>query len=71
MEEIAAMERKYRIAWLPGDGVGIEVMEAARIVLDRVGLDAEYVHGDIGWEFWCSEGDAFPARTRRVSGPNH
>jgi len=57
------MGNKYRIAWLPGDGVGIEVMEAARIVLDRVGLDAEYVHGDIGWEFWCSEGDAFPART--------
>ena len=57
------MSKKYRIAWLPGDGVGIEVMEAARIVLDRVGLDAEYVHGDIGWEFWCSEGDAFPART--------
>jgi len=57
------MERKYRIAWLPGDGVGVEVMEAARIVLDRVGLDAEYVHGDIGWEFWRTEGDAFPART--------
>jgi isocitrate/isopropylmalate dehydrogenase len=57
------MSRKYRIAWLPGDGVGIEVMEAARIVLNRVGLDADYVHGDIGWEFWCGEGDAFPART--------
>jgi len=57
------MERKYRIAWLPGDGVGVEVMEAARIVLDRVGLDADYIHGDIGWEFWRTEGDAFPART--------
>lgn len=57
------MGRKYRIAWLPGDGVGVEVMEAARIVLDRVGLDAEYIHGDIGWEFWRTEGDAFPART--------
>lgn len=55
--------KKYRIGWLPGDGVGIEVLEAARIVLDAVGFDAEYVHGDIGWEFWCSEGDAFPART--------
>lgn len=54
---------KYRIAWLPGDGVGIDVLEAAKIVLDRVGLDAEYVPGDIGWEFWCSEGDALPQRT--------
>ncbi len=54
---------KYKIAWLPGDGVGVDVMEAARIVLDRIGLDAEYIHGDIGWEFWRAEGDAFPART--------
>jgi isocitrate/isopropylmalate dehydrogenase len=54
---------KYRIAWLPGDGVGIEVLEAARIVLDAVGFDAEYIHGDIGWEFWCREGDSFPQRT--------
>jgi isocitrate/isopropylmalate dehydrogenase len=54
---------KYRIAWLPGDGIGIEVLEAARIVLDQLALDAEYVHGDIGWDFWCSEGDALPQRT--------
>jgi len=54
---------KYRIAWLPGDGIGKDVMEAARIVLDRVGLDADYLHGDIGWDFWCAEGDAFPQRT--------
>ena len=37
------MARTFRIAWLPGDGVGIEVMEAAKLVLDRVGLDAEYL----------------------------
>jgi 3-isopropylmalate dehydrogenase len=54
---------KYRIGWLPGDGIGQEVMEAARLVLDALGLDAEYVHGDIGWRFWCQEGDALPART--------
>jgi 3-isopropylmalate dehydrogenase len=54
---------KYKIAWLPGDGVGGEVLEAARIVLDRLNFNAEYIHGDIGWEFWCREGDAFPERT--------
>jgi 3-isopropylmalate dehydrogenase len=54
---------KYRIAWLPGDGIGNDVMEATRFVLDAVELDAEYVRGDIGWDFWCKEGDAFPART--------
>lgn len=54
---------KYKIAWLPGDGIGREVLEAAKIVLDKLNLDAEYIHGDIGWEFWCKEGDAFPQRT--------
>lgn len=54
---------KYKIAWLPGDGVGIDVLDAAKIVLDKINLDAEYIHGDIGWEFWCKEGDAFPERT--------
>ncbi len=54
---------KYKIAWLPGDGVGNDVMEATRIVLDKIKLDAEYIPGDIGWEFWCKEGDAFPERT--------
>jgi 3-isopropylmalate dehydrogenase len=57
------MSAKHTIAWLPGDGVGVDVMDATRLVLDRVGFDAEYIHGDIGWEFWCREGDAFPART--------
>jgi 3-isopropylmalate dehydrogenase len=54
---------KYRIAWLPGDGIGVEVLEATQLVLDELRVDAEYVPGDIGWDFWCREGDAFPART--------
>ncbi|HUA59839.1 MAG TPA: isocitrate/isopropylmalate dehydrogenase family protein [Verrucomicrobiae bacterium] len=55
--------RKYSIAWLPGDGIGPEVCDAARLVLDAAGFEAEYLHGDIGWEFWCKEGDALPPRT--------
>ena len=52
-----------KIAWLPGDGIGDEVLQAARIVLDAVDFQANYLPGDIGWEFWCREGDAFPQRT--------
>ncbi|MFH1725269.1 MAG: isocitrate/isopropylmalate dehydrogenase family protein [Elusimicrobiota bacterium] len=55
-----------KIAWLPGDGVGKDVMDAAKIVLDALKLDAEYVHGDIGWEFWVNEGDPLPERTLKV-----
>jgi 3-isopropylmalate dehydrogenase len=54
---------KYKIAWLPGDGVGNDVMEATRIVLDALNFSAEYIHGDIGWEFWKHEGDPLPQRT--------
>ncbi len=57
---------KYKIAWMPGDGVGRDVMEAARIVLDKINLDAEYVHADIGWEFWRTEGDPLPERTIKI-----
>ena len=54
---------KHTIGWLPGDGIGVDVLDAAKIVLDRLALDAEYVHGDIGWECWCAEGDPLPPRT--------
>ncbi len=57
------MSKKYRIAWLPGDGIGNDVMDAMKVVLDKLGLDAEYIHGDIGWEFWCTEGNPLPDRT--------
>ena len=53
----------YTIGWLPGDGIGTEVLGAARIVLDRLGLDADYRVGEVGWECWRREGDAFPQRT--------
>ncbi len=54
---------KHRIAWLPGDGIGKDVLDATKIVLDKIKLDAEYIHGDVGWEFWCKEGDPLPTRT--------
>ncbi|MDQ7014226.1 MAG: isocitrate/isopropylmalate dehydrogenase family protein [Planctomycetota bacterium] len=57
---------KYTIAWMPGDGVGNDVMRATRIVLDKLGLDAEYVHADIGWEFWIKEGNPLPERTIEI-----
>lgn len=57
---------KYRIACLPGDGVGKDVMKAAEIVLDKIKLDAEYIYGDVGWDFWKSEGNGLPERTLKL-----
>ncbi len=41
----------------------MDVLEATRIVLDKIKLDVDYLPGDIGWEFWRTEGEALPART--------
>lgn len=57
---------KYKIAVLPGDGVGNDVMEATMIVLDALKFDAEYEYGDIGWEFWIKEGNPLPERTKEL-----
>jgi 3-isopropylmalate dehydrogenase len=54
---------KRIIVTLPGDGIGRIVLEEAVRVLEAVRFDAGYVHGDIGWEYWCTEGDPLPPRT--------
>ncbi|MCR4405205.1 MAG: isocitrate/isopropylmalate dehydrogenase family protein [Candidatus Acetothermia bacterium] len=54
---------KLRIALLPGDGIGRDVMDAARIVLEKIDLDAEYLEGEVGWELWKREGNPLPQRT--------
>ncbi|MEE4116915.1 MAG: isocitrate/isopropylmalate family dehydrogenase [Marinilabiliaceae bacterium] len=52
-----------KIVSLPGDGIGEVVLQQAIRVLDAAGFKAEYIHGDIGWEFWRKEGNPLPQRT--------
>jgi 3-isopropylmalate dehydrogenase len=54
---------KRTIVKLPGDGIGRTVLEEAIRVLDAAGFEADYVEGDIGWEFWKKEGNPLPQRT--------
>ncbi|MFZ2864535.1 MAG: isocitrate/isopropylmalate family dehydrogenase [Ignavibacteriaceae bacterium] len=54
---------KRTIVSMPGDGIGKTVLPEAIRVLNAAGFEADYVHGDIGWDFWCSEGNALPQRT--------
>ena len=54
---------KRTIVNMPGDGIGKTVLPAAIRVLDAVGFEADYVHADIGWEFWCKEGNPLPQKT--------
>jgi 3-isopropylmalate dehydrogenase len=54
---------KYTVVTMPGDGIGKQVLPEAIRVLDAVGFEAEYVHADIGWECWRTQGNALPERT--------
>jgi isocitrate dehydrogenase (NAD+) len=54
---------KRTIVALRGDGIGKIVLNQAIRVLDAAGFEAEYIFGDIGWEFWCNEGNPLPQRT--------
>ena len=51
------------IVTLPGDGIGKVVLDETIRVLNAAGFEDEYVEGDIGWEFWCNEGNPLPQRT--------
>jgi isocitrate dehydrogenase (NAD+) len=54
---------RYTIVIMPGDGIGHQVLPEALRVLGAVGLDAEYIHADIGWECWRNQGNPLPERT--------
>ena len=54
---------RHTIVTMPGDGIGNQVLPEAIRVLDAVGFDADYVHADIGWECWRTQGNALPERT--------
>jgi 3-isopropylmalate dehydrogenase len=54
---------KRTIVAMPGDGIGKVVLEETIRVLEAAGFNAEYVEADIGWEFWCNEGNPLPDRT--------
>ena len=57
---------KRTIVAMPGDGIGKVVLEQCIRVLDAAGFEAEYITGDIGWEFWCKEGNPLPDRTIKL-----
>ena len=55
--------RSYRIALIPGDGVGQEVVPAAQQVLAALGLSLTFVPLEAGWEIFQRTGTALPQAT--------
>lgn len=53
----------HRVVLLPGDGIGPEVTESARRVIEASGLPVAWVEKPIGLEAFERHGDALPADT--------
>ena len=55
--------KTYRILLIEGDGIGHEVIPAAKLVIDATGLDIEYDYADAGWETFERIGTSVPEET--------
>jgi isopropylmalate/isohomocitrate dehydrogenase-like protein len=53
----------HKICRLPGDGIGHDVIEAASLVLDEMGLGIEWVDAEAGWCCWEKYGNTVPEHT--------
>ncbi len=60
------MKREFKIAVLPGDGIGPVVVEAALQVLEAMDLELKFNFGRIGWQYWCEQGNPLPAETEAL-----
>lgn len=56
-------ENKYKIAIVPGDGIGSEVMEATISVLNELDIDFDYTYGEAGDACLEKTGSALPQKT--------
>ncbi|WP_264291555.1 isocitrate/isopropylmalate family dehydrogenase, partial [Methanothermobacter thermautotrophicus] len=57
-----------KIAVIPGDGIGVEVMEAALHVLDSLDMEFEFMEADAGDACLERTGTALPEETLEVVG---
>jgi len=51
----------HRITMIPGDGIGPEVTDAGRLVVEATGVDVRWDVQDIGLRAWEARGEVVPA----------
>ncbi len=56
-----------KVAVLPGDGIGPEIIRQARRVLDRLALGIEFQEAPVGGAAYAAHGDPLPAATLRIA----
>lgn len=54
---------KYKVAVIPGDGIGPEVIEAALYVLSNTKIDFEFIKVEAGLSAWRKYGNPLPKET--------
>ncbi|RIH81746.1 Homoisocitrate dehydrogenase [Meiothermus luteus] len=55
--------KSYKICLIEGDGIGHEVIPAARLVLEATGVRLEFVEAQAGWETFERTGTSVPEAT--------
>jgi len=56
-------KKSYKVLLIEGDGIGHEVIPAAKLVIDATGLNIEYDQADAGWETFERIGISVPEET--------
>ena len=57
----------YRIAIIPGDGIGKEVMESGEYLLDKLDLNFSFEYGEAGFECYNKNGVTLPEETIKIA----
>ena len=60
------MAKKYKIAVLPGDGIGPEVTGEAVKVLEATGLNFEFIRHNVGGKSYVESGDPLPPEAKQA-----
>lgn len=61
-----SMDRRRKVAIIPGEDAAAEAMEAVVVLLERAGLDLEFVRPPVGIPAERTHGSWFPAEARQV-----
>ena len=57
----------YKIAIIPGDGIGKEVMESGEYLLDKLDLNFSFKYGEAGFECYNKNGVTLPEETIKIA----
>lgn len=66
MLRVANKKDRYKVAYIPGDDSGFDVMEACMEVMDALDPPIDWVRADAGWCMWEKHGNTVPEKTREI-----